>query len=412
MEDQNGPPFRVCANCKSANPQEKKYCGDCGAFLDTVLGPVKDYLDTNLRTEVLSVLKDQFKDQRFLQSEIAEGIATKISGWTKLLAFFVGIPLGILILTLGVIGINNYLDFMNFVAKAKKDTEQRVEDARKDGEAITTEYQSLKDQLAQATTLANDVRVLSEKVDLISEKIGFEPSAALTPALKTKLEGSLRDFQKHFQELGYKGTETGVKIHINLKAAEFGPAYYLDGSIQVESGLAADTDVLFREYSHHVLFNSNKINTVSGNKDAVALESGLASYFSCSYNDDAIFGEQSIRYWEKRDGKEAAKDLLARGYVQNLKNTRTFEELQTTTDFSYIGAEVWGGVFWDIRESFTKDKADKLIFQAWQSLKVNGSETDLRLNFYNQLLETEKSLEGETNLNQISDIFRKRGLPI
>jgi hypothetical protein len=411
MEEQNEKASYIeCSTCKSSNPEGKKYCGDCGAFLDGAIGPVKEYLDTNLRAQVIAVLKEHYKDQKILESEIAEGVATKLSSWAKLLAFFVGIPLGILVITLGAIGIKNYFDFMVLVSNAKKDTEQRVEAARKEGEIITTQYQSLKDQLAQATSLANDVKVLTVKVNQISEKIGFVPTAALTPDLKNQLESSLSQFQKHLQEMGYKGTEGGIRISINPQNDKFGPAYYVNGTIQVEAAFATDTDVLFREYSHHVLMTSARGKFVD---KFMGLESGLASYLSSSFNGDPAFGEKSVTAMSKKYGEENSKEFINKGSIHNLKNNRKFSDLQINPlDTTYIPAEVWGGVFWDIRESLGQEYTDRLLFQTWQSLEGKDVTGDLPLYFYKRLVEVNKSLGGENQLDQIREIFKRRGLSL
>lgn len=409
MEKQNeNASYMDCPACKSSNPEGKKFCGDCGTFLDAAFGPVKEYLDANLRAHVSAILKEQFKDQKVLESEIAENVATKLSGWAKLLAFFVGIPLGILVITLGAIGIKNYVDFISFVANAKKDTEQRVEAARKEGETITTQYQSLKDQLAQTTSLVNDVKVLTVKVNQISEKIGFVPTAALTPDLKNQMESSLGQFQRYFQEIGYKGTEGGTTIFINPNQDKSGPAYYDAGTIKVEAAFATDADIIFREYSHHVLITSARGNFAD---EFRGLESGLASYFSCSFSGDPAFGEKSVIALSRREGAETSREFVAKGAIHNLKNDRKFSDLKINPlDTSYVPAEVWGGLFWDIRESLGQEYADRLLFQTWQSLVKKDTAGDLPIYFYKRLAEVDKALGGENNhLDQIRETFRLRG---
>ena len=398
-----------CSRCKSVNSEGKKYCGDCGGFLDSALGPIKDYLDSNLRAQILAVVKEQYKDQKILESEIAEGVATKLSSWAKLLAFFVGIPLGLIVIVFAAVGVNSYNDFKSLVANAKKDTEQRIESARKEGEEITTQYQSLKDQLAQATNIANEVKVLTEKVDQISEKIGFVPTAALTPELKTQLESSLNQFQKYLQEIGYKGTEGWVKISVNPQKDNFGPAYYYNGTIKVEAAFATDLDILFREYTHHVLLTSKK----GGFLEFSGVESGLASYFSCSFSGDPSFGENSVIALSKREGEKNIQEFLVKGAIHNLKNDRKFSDLKKNpSDLSYIPAEVWGGVFWDLRELLGQNYTDKLVFQTWQSLQLKDLRGELPEYFYERLLEVNKSLGGENHFKAIRKTFQRHGLAI
>ncbi|MBC7911926.1 MAG: hypothetical protein H7Y30_15570, partial [Pyrinomonadaceae bacterium] len=252
--------------------------------------------------------------------------------------------------------------------------------------------------------------VLSAKVNQISEKIGFVPTAALTPDLKNQLESSLSQFQRHLQEIGYKGTEGGVKISVNPQKDKVGPAYYMDGTIKVEAAFATDTDILFREYSHHVLITSARGNFAD---EFRGIESGLASYFSCSFNGDPAFGEKSVTALSNREGKENSSEFIAKGSIHNLKNDRKFSDLKINPlDTYYIPAEVWGGVFWDMRESLDQEYTDKLLFQTWQSLQRKDVKGDLPVYFYKRLLEVNKSLGGENQLNQIREIFQRRGLSL
>jgi len=371
---------------------------------------VKEYLDANLRTQVEAVIREQCKEQNILESEIAINIATKLSGWAKLLALIVGLPLGILVITLGAIGIKDYVDFMRFVSNAKKDTEQKVEVARKEGEAIASQYQSLKDQLAQTTALAKDVKVLSARVNQISEHIGFVPTAALTSDLKAQLESSLGEFQKHLQGIGYKGTEGGVKIDVSAKQNSFGPAYYQDGVIHVEAAFATDIDVLFREYSHHALLSSSKDRVSSF--EVMGLESGLASYLSCSFNGDPAFGENSVTALVRREGKENSREFMEKGAIHNLQNNRKFSELKKDpNDIYYVPAEVWGGAFWNLRELFGEEYTDRLLFETWKSLREKEVSGNLPAYFYNRLVEIDESLQGN-HLKEIREVFSRRGLSV
>lgn len=407
MSDSNKEDKTVeCSSCKSLNPAGKNYCADCGTFLGNATdGAIKDYLDNNLRSQVLSVIEERYKDQKLVEAEVAEGIATKLSGWAKLLAFFVGIPLTVVVLILGAIGIKDLVDFTTFVSKAKKDAEENVEKARKEGESITGQYQSLKDQLAQATSLASDVKVLSAKVNQISEKIGFVPTAALTPDLQERMEKSLDEFRRYLQNIGYKVTENELKIAVSEKQ-EFGPAYYQEGVIHVEAAFATDIDILYREYSHHALLTSK--GTLSS-QSMVGIESGFASYFACSFTGDPAWGEKSVSVMAQ---KYQTREFLEKGAIQALKNSRKFSDLaENPLDNSYLPAEVWGGLFWELREGLGREYTDRLLFETWQSLLKNNDTGKSPADVYNRMVEVDKSLDGN-HLQQIQSVFSRRGFSV
>ena len=114
-----------CFNCKANNPEGKRYCGDCGNFLDPNISPIKSYLDVNLRSLVEAILADKLKDQRVVETEIAEAVVTKMSNWAKLLGFFVGIPLGLIVFLLGFLGIKSYVDLNKLVSAAREESSRQ-----------------------------------------------------------------------------------------------------------------------------------------------------------------------------------------------------------------------------------------------------------------------------------------------
>ena len=81
-----------CPRCEAANPDGKKFCGECGEALDPALSAVKQFIDVSVRSQILSTVAERYKDQKLLEVETTQAIATRFSEWAKLLGFFIGIP--------------------------------------------------------------------------------------------------------------------------------------------------------------------------------------------------------------------------------------------------------------------------------------------------------------------------------
>src|SRR5689334_20854541 len=109
-----------CARCNAPNPLEKKFCGDCGAHLDPTFGAIKEIVGSTLREQVEGIITERYKDQKVVELETTQAIASRLSEWAKLFGFFVGIPIAVLILILAILGIRTYTDFSNQVDKAQK----------------------------------------------------------------------------------------------------------------------------------------------------------------------------------------------------------------------------------------------------------------------------------------------------
>ena len=78
-----------CLSCKASNPDDKKYCGDCGVRLGTESATQ----GLELRQQVEAVVAERFKDQKVVEVEVAQAIAIPTRRLGKLLGFAVAVPL-------------------------------------------------------------------------------------------------------------------------------------------------------------------------------------------------------------------------------------------------------------------------------------------------------------------------------
>lgn len=128
-----------CTKCKSSNPEGKKYCGECGSPLDAQLGPVQAYLETHLRPQVATIIDERLKDQKIVETEVTEAVATKLLNWAKLFVTVVGVPLTILALVLGFLGVKSYSDLRAIVNKTKNEVTATFEKENKRHSCLSTQ---------------------------------------------------------------------------------------------------------------------------------------------------------------------------------------------------------------------------------------------------------------------------------
>jgi len=311
---------------------------------------------------------------------------------------------------LGLFGIRSYSDFSGMIKSAQQDVAPKLEQAKRQADEIRqtsaglkAQYDELKTELSDTRALAQDVKTLSKKVERIEEKVGFKPSAALTPDLQKDLEAALSSFIGYMQKIGFRPLANRVNVYVDPDMKDNVAYYKPDESLVVVGRpYAKDTDAVFREYAFHVLSGSN-FGALT--LDARAIESGLADYFPCSYKNNPIFGEEIASHIRELQGPEAFKQQ----YVRNLKNERKFTESWRERGYQE-GGEIWGGAFWEIRSLLGRDIADKVLFTAWHSTEARAGQTDAVTYFVKQLLESDRSLEDEKHVNQITSVFERRGL--
>ncbi|WP_157232172.1 hypothetical protein [Hyalangium minutum] len=119
-------------------------------------------------------------------------------------------------------------------------------------------------------------------------------------------------------------------------------------------------DTLLRQYAHHVLMPESLGTT----ETLAAVESGLADYLVCSYKNDPRFG---------------VKEAELPGYptpFRHLDNRLRFAQRRDST-IPELG-EVWGAVFWELRQHFGAQVIDQLVTQAWRETEGDFPRTLLR----------------------------------
>jgi hypothetical protein len=88
-------------------------------------------LESNLFKQIQAAFKEQFKDQKIVDIETTQAVVSRLLDWTKFLGFFVGIPLALLGLVLGFLGMKTYTDFSRLVTTAQKEVKKNLESAEK-----------------------------------------------------------------------------------------------------------------------------------------------------------------------------------------------------------------------------------------------------------------------------------------
>lgn len=188
-----------CFRCSSGNAEDQKFCGNCGAPL---------HLNEFLQEAIQASLKDRLRDQKVVESEIAETVANRLIGWGKILGVLIGIPLGILTVVLSF----NLRDLSKIAEKARTEVGSEITAATDQAKKLKTETQALQQQVDEAkpqlehlgaiqADVNNKLGVLQKnveqelarintKVDKVEEKIGCADDLSSCPARGCADEGS------------------------------------------------------------------------------------------------------------------------------------------------------------------------------------------------------------------------------
>ena len=389
-----------CVDCGATNPEQKRFCGDCGSPLNGELSIVKRYLDDNLRREVRASLKEEVKDQKLVELETVEAIVEKLSSWAKLFAFFVGAPVVLVFGMLGFFGIQKYSDFSALikdetasVSNTLSDARNKASSLRQQADQIDKDYNTLRSRLAETAALTGKVEELSKKVDRIGEEIGLAPSAKNTPELQQTL-ARLRGFQSYLGQVGFHLqnehpmlVETTDSIPGN-SIARFDEA---NNTLTLKSDQVGSLTLALSTYADHVIrVQKNFASAGYEYKQGIsfyAAKFGLTAYLTCSFLDSSEFTYRQV-------------DLS--GSKTGLKDIRWAEE----------GANVWGALFWDIRTLLGQKQTDNLVVSAWLSVQPPINPDDFPSLFARHLLDRSKTTVDSKNYEKIVLLLKARGFAL
>jgi len=244
------------------------------------------------------------------------------------------------------------------------------------------------------------------------EGFAATPSPALTPELQEKTQSALTTFQQYLKKAGFQIRSEGTLRYevvpgnsIKADGAEYYAFYDPDSlTMKVASAYANEIDVIRHEYMRHVLTDTDHglMNLRDWLEDGspwwpgFAVESGLAVYFPCSFTGSPVFAADHEELKVK-----LSNNARFRGHVSNIVSADN------------LGNKVWGGAFWEIRESFSEPgSADRLLAASWVAWKPTDPKSDLFVDFANQLIETDRLQSGGQHIDHIKTILRSRGLEI
>ena len=208
------------------------------------------------------------KDSKVVEIEIAAAVLERIIGWAKIFAWSVAIPATVLVAILTVAGISKFADFISSVNESEKrvteyfaKSEKQISDLVGRATDTATKYQAQLDAIEQQQTS------LQETVNELERLVGA-PGSKVSSAVLRKLQIAFRPFQSYLMRLGYQPERQQIQFaYANPNTSE---AYYLDGTIYVSEKYATATDLAFREYLHHVLWDGSGKPLRAGVSDAAS----------------------------------------------------------------------------------------------------------------------------------------------
>ncbi len=142
-----------CIECKTANPDDNRFCGKCGAELG--------------RTLEETVRKKGFRDRQATEMEITEAVVERLMKWSKWLGAIAAVVLGLFAVMLGW----SYHDVRTAVNAGKSEIETSVKDGKAEIEGVRQNVSGLRDQVNQLQSDINSYQLVNRHIEEIQKKL-------------------------------------------------------------------------------------------------------------------------------------------------------------------------------------------------------------------------------------------------
>jgi hypothetical protein len=257
-------------------------------------------------------------------------------------------------------------------------------------------------------------KIKNLKLEEIPQSFNFVASAALTPELRTRLDNALRDFQHYVETIGLRiDNKPRVAVLNDQEMKVPGALCFYDANatggpeLVINARYANDPDLVLREYCHHVLATNHPGGSPKYEGDPknysahFAIESALAYYLPCSFDNDPQFARKLLQ--------NDSKDIVSINFARARKLTELRGDFQSAY---YEDAEVWGSLFWELRTKFGRENIDGLLVQAWFTLAESAPLNTERKAFSETIVQSISQKLGPDAANNAKKIFDARGLSL
>jgi F0F1-type ATP synthase membrane subunit b/b' len=187
-----------CPNCSAEALDGKRFCADCGV----ALSPKDQKLRTIVQQELSRSLKNDLRDGKIVERELAEGVALKVFNWARIFGAVIAVPLTLLVITLGFLGYRKYEDFTSSIDKVEAVINPKIQRAEQQAEATqrkAAEAQNVVDNaLNEATTQLTSISSIRSQVTQVATRVGLveKDTTAQIESSRNKISAQIGDVEK------------------------------------------------------------------------------------------------------------------------------------------------------------------------------------------------------------------------
>jgi hypothetical protein len=219
-----------CASCNNSNPDSNRFCGTCGAPLDPALQRMSEELDRRVSEKIAAAMAG-WKESKLVELETTDAIQNRLQERAKRFGFFVGIPLTLISIWLGMLGFESYEKLRDLptelgaVKKNADDLQGRVTAAKVQMEIAQRDLDGFRSSLSENEKLLDvakqeipEIQSLRSEVTRISESIAtIAPSKETSRKRVDDIQSLLKRYYAYLKRLGVPLPDRGPQVKIEEK---------------------------------------------------------------------------------------------------------------------------------------------------------------------------------------------------
>jgi phage shock protein A len=158
-----------CDQCSDALSKGQRFCSNCGNLFTPLSVEYLSAQVAALSAQIAEYNAERnAKEQKYLEFDTAEKVVNRIMSWAKLFGFFVGIPLGVVLIMLGLWAGKSIKDFHDIASAGQASVNATLEKARKDARAAEDLASSA---VTTAQTVNHDVQATKDKLSALNAMV-------------------------------------------------------------------------------------------------------------------------------------------------------------------------------------------------------------------------------------------------
>jgi hypothetical protein len=208
----------VCANCRTENPDDARFCMKCGKRVDD------DYIDPDLEQRLYERIENRLTakwiSKDAVEKDMALSAATKLSEWAKLFAIALGVPATIAVGILAFVGFKSTTDLASIDAQTAS--------LKRTATDLEAQYKPLQAELPRLTQIVDSVHGLEDRLGAVESAVArFAPSSALKESTQAELMAKLEEYKVYVKKLGLAPRSVPT-IYVQAQLPQAGYDAYFD----------------------------------------------------------------------------------------------------------------------------------------------------------------------------------------